>query len=149
MDPYVAVILVVVIVLVLGVLIWIGVSGFMVRVQTFENSLSPAQEVPPTTSGGSGMILGRLQSGLFTFTITASFPSTDTVESVGIYQGFTGTTGPILLSVSGPTSPPYQWSGQLALSSELSQQLLQGGLYVNILTRQYPNGAIRAQITPS
>lgn len=142
MDPYISVIIVVLLALVIGVFVWFVVLGFQVRSQTFSGTFSASQV--PSDSPGSGTLSGTLTPGIFRYDIRVSLPSTDTVTQVGIYQN-----GTPLLLIIGPTSPPYEWAGEWDLSTTQSQALLNGNLYVLVSTRKYPNGALRAAILPS
>jgi hypothetical protein len=116
------------------------------QVVRFAATLSGAQEVPPTSSKGTGML-------------SASYDETTKKLSWTItYSGLTGT--PVAAHFHGPAQPgenapievpaphaeknPIQ--GSAVLTSKEASDILGGKMYFNIHTKAHPAGEIRGQV---
>ena len=108
--------------------------------------LNGAQEVPPTSSTGTGVFNGTLN------------PSTGALSYTLTYINLTGPVtaahlhGPAVAGQNAPVIVPFQAgpspiSGTTTLTGGMTQDLLAGRVYANIHTAQNPNGEIRGQIT--
>jgi hypothetical protein len=91
-------------------------------------TLGGAYEVPPTQSRGSGYFEAVYR------------PSTKVLEYRLILSGL---SAPINIPIYDYTI----WDG-VTLTEEQAAQVLAGQWYVNVMTRQYPDGEIRGQILP-
>lgn len=111
-------------------------------------TLSGAQEVPPTTTSGTG-------------SVTATFDkSTSKLSYEVVYSGLTGPAraghfhGPAAMGqnagiASGFADANSPIRGEVTLTAAQAADLLAGRWYVNIHTQRYPGGEIRAQVTPA
>jgi hypothetical protein len=124
-------------------------AGGNANQQTFHATLSPAQEVPPTASAGTGSATVTLDMG----TKVANWSVT--------YSGLTGPAG--AAHIHGPAAPganagvvanigangvasPIQ--GSTTLTDAQIADLVAGKDYINIHTAANKGGEIRGQIVP-
>jgi hypothetical protein len=129
---------------------------------TFAVNLLSSNEVPPTSSTGSG-------TGTFTFdtvaqdiTFTINYSGLTSNAMMGhIHAGAVGVNGPIILPFSpGPTGTSGTLAGMLTAANLINQATsgistftdiynaaLAGDLYTNIHTANFPAGEIRGQLT--
>lgn len=113
--------------------------------QTFKATLNGTSEVPPNQTKGTGEI-------------TATYdPATRMLTWKGNYSGLTGPVtaahfhGPaepgqnagVLIPVPATTSP---FEGSAPLDDAKAADLTAGKLYLNIHTREHPQGEIRGQV---
>lgn len=111
-------------------------------------TLSGAQEVPPTTTAGTG-------------TVTATFDkATNKLSYEVVYSGLTGPAraghfhGPAAMGqntgvASGFADVSSPIRGEVTLTAAQAADLLAGRWYVNVHTQRYPGGEIRAQVVPA
>jgi hypothetical protein len=130
-------------------LVSLGLAGCaMMRshTETYEASLSAAQEVPPTASAGSGQaeVQYNRDNGMLSWRVT--------------YTGLTGTAtaghihGPaapganagVLVPFTNVASAPI--TGEKQITPQQAAQLESGQWYVNLHTARYPGGEIRGQL---
>ena len=104
--------------------------------------LSGAKEVPRGAPTGKGAA---------DFTITGSKVCWDfTISGIGkplaahIHRGRAGTAGPIVV----PLGAAYRQQGCTTAPASVAKAITANpsGFYVNVHTKQFPNGAIRAQL---
>ena len=123
--------------------------------QAFTASLSAAQEVPPTTSagtGGAGILLSADQT---TITVNLSFSGLSGAPTAAQLQNApAGQNGPVATDANGKnlafTGVPAAASGSIpqqsfTVNAAFVSQLQQGNIYTNIDTAADPNGEIRGQ----
>lgn len=128
-----------------------AVSVTVTNNPTFTLNLSPAQiyPLPASKASGSAMLTVNLVTGAVTGKVMLS-GITPTGARVG--EGFAGSTGTTLLTLAaGATVPTTEWdvpAGTL-LTADMVTALLQGKIYITILSAANPNGEIRGQILPS
>ena len=112
----------------------------------FATTLTPAAEVPPTTSKGSGAATVSLDTATHeitydvTFTGFASAPTAAHIHGPAAAGKNAGVVVPL---GNNPTSPIH---GTAKLTPEQEQQLTAGQYYVNVHTKDDPAGAIRGQL---
>jgi riboflavin synthase alpha subunit len=115
--------------------------------EVFNVQLTPAQEVPPTSSSASG--LGRLVLNPATRAFTASVTVTGmTTTAAHIHPGAVGVNGPVLVPLAESPAGSNVWvaaSGATLDEAQLAQ-LRAGELYFNAHSAAFPNGEIRGQI---
>jgi len=108
-------------------------------------TLSGDQEVPPVRTAGSASGSFRLaENGTLTGSVTVKgFEST----AAHIHLGKKGRNGPVIVPLvrSGDT---YSVPDVHKLSTEQAKAFREGGLYVNVHSRKYRGGEVRAQIEP-
>lgn len=117
----------------------------------FTVPLAGANEVPAVASPGSGAVAltyDRATSEV-TWTVTTSGLSSDTTMA-----HFHGPAEPgknagvvIWMSTKGE-APPNPITGKAILTPEQAAQFTAGEWYMNVHTKDHPNGEIRGQVTP-
>lgn len=124
-----------------------GTESPMAGKTTLKATLSGAQEVPATTSQGTG-------TGTFNYD-----PATKLLQYSVNYSGLTGPAtvahihGPAAVGVVAAPMVPFQnvatspITGSATLNDQQAQALLSGQTYVNVHTAANPGGEIRGQIT--
>jgi hypothetical protein len=127
-----------------------AVSVMVVNNPTFTLNLSPAQIYPLPASKASGN--ATLTVNLVTGAMSGNVMLTGiTPTGARIGEGFAGSTGTTLVTLAANATAPTKWdvpSGSL-LTADMVTALLQGKLYVTVLSAANPNGEIRGQILPS
>lgn len=116
------------------------------NVETFEATLSASQEVPPTSSAGTGQAEVRLDK------------ATSTLSWKVTYTGLTGPAvaahihGPAAAGVNANVSVPFSnvgtspITGQATVTPAQVAQLEAGQMYVNVHTAANKGGEIRGQL---
>lgn len=132
----------------------------------FTSNLDGAQEVPPVATTATGFATGELGGGpgafVFTYEITYSGLGSVIAPIAGtgghIHLGALGTNGPIVhvldqiaFNYTGTTTGTIlgEWrfdDPSLGLTDSLAQSLLDGDLYINLHTQNFPAGEIRGQL---
>lgn len=115
----------------------------------FEAALTGANEVPPVTTGASG--LGTLSYNFDTKELQYAIQVADitSITAAHIHSGTVGVNGPVLFGLYGGTGsfdPTHPISGTVTLNAEQQAQLMNGALYINVHTTANPSGEIRGQI---
>lgn len=114
----------------------------------FSGTLSGANEVPAVTSDGSGNVMGVYddEKNILKLTINYSGIHTDSITMWHVHKGAAGVSGAPLSNLTYPkmTASPFTWSD--TLSAENEADLKNNALYVNIHTKKYPAGELRAQL---
>ena len=106
-------------------------------------TLSPAEEVPPAASSGSGSGSIRVaEDG----SVSGSVSTTGVQGTMAhIHQGAKGMNGPVIvpLTKSGDT---YTVPANAKLNASQMQALKAGNLYVNVHSDKYKGGEVRGQL---
>jgi CHRD domain len=114
--------------------------------------LSGAEQVPPVQTPGSGTanLTYDPDTRVVTWNITFSgLPSDATMAHIH-GPGPMGKNAPVLiwLSKRGSSSATSPMTGQATLSPEQAREFLSGNTYVNVHTKDHPDGELRGQIMP-
>ena len=116
--------------------------------QTFSASLRGANEVPPGDLDGSGSASVSVSSALNQIcydmhVFHISLPAT----AAYIQQGSSGVNGPIVATLAAPNASGDS-SGCVGLATGVAAAILANpsGYYVNVLTSEFTNGALRGQL---
>ena len=115
--------------------------------EVYVSQLSPAQEVPPPTSGASGV--GRLTVDPATGRISGTLTVTGMTASVAhIHSGAVGVNGPIVFPLTETSAGSGTWltAADATMSPAQLEQLRAGGFYFNAHSTTFPAGEIRGQI---
>ncbi len=129
----------------------------------FKARLSGAESVPPVMTKASGTAQLQIAKGSDTLTYKLTVTDIPNVTAAHIHFGKKGQNGPpVAFLFSGPAKEgPF--SGMLAAGvitakdlfgplkgkglSDLIKQIRSGDMYINVHTKDHPDGEIRGQIT--
>ena len=113
----------------------------------FSATLNTASEVPPKTSGGTGDMLGTLNTATKDFNYTVTFAGLTGPATAAHFHGpaAAGANAGVVLPLGNtPTSPIH---GNQTLTDAQIKDLEAGKWYVNVHTAANPGGEIRGQVT--
>lgn len=117
---------------------------------SFTANLSGSQEVPPTSSSGSGTAQGQVDTDTNQLSWTVQYsgltgPATEAHFHGPAQPGQNAAVQVNIGAISGLSSP---MTGSTTITAQQESQLLSGLWYINVHTAQYPNGEIRGQVVP-
>jgi len=113
----------------------------------YHATLAASSEVPPSTSTGSGEANASLDSATHELTYDVTFKGfTSAVTAAHIHgPAAAGKNAGVVMPLgTAPTSPIH---GSAKLTEAQEKELAAGEYYVNVHTKNNPNGAIRGQLT--
>lgn len=110
-------------------------------------TLSGAQEVPPVSTPATGTVEASFDRQTSKLTYRVVYQNLTGVATAGHFHGPApaGQNAGVVLGFQNAGSPIQ---GEATLTPAQAADLLAGRWYVNIHTRQFPGGEIRAQVTP-
>ncbi|HEX3990572.1 MAG TPA: CHRD domain-containing protein [Acetobacteraceae bacterium] len=114
--------------------------------EKFSATLTPAAEVPPTKSTGSGMATVSLDTTTHEITYNVTFSGFSSAVAAAHIHGpaAAGKNAGVVVPLGNkPTSPIH---GTAKLTAEQQKELVAGQYYVNVHTKNNPGGAIRGQL---
>lgn len=127
----------------LGPVLAVAQVGNTVQLQA---SLAGSNEVPPTSSAGTGTLTGNFNKDTKVLSYTVSYSGMSGPVKAGHFHGpaASGANAAVVLPfVDGLDSPI---KGTSALNATQAADLLAGKWYVNLHTAANPNGEIRGQV---
>lgn len=110
------------------------------------NALTPAQEVPPNGSSGSGVIVATLDKEKLLLTWTITYSGMSGPVTAGHFHGpaGVGANAGVVLPFTSTLDSPIE--GSATLTGAQLADLLAGKWYVNLHTAGNPGGEIRGQL---
>jgi hypothetical protein len=121
------------------------------QIRYLKGTLSAAQEVPPTISGGGGVVIVKYNMATRVLEHYGNYRGlTDTITNQHIHTAPPGVAGPVtfqLTSSGGTVGTLTLPTGSQVLTPAQEADLLAGNMYTNVHTRTYPGGELRAQLT--
>lgn len=110
-------------------------------------TLSAAQEVPSTTSTGSGSVDAHLNPSNNELRWTVTYTGLTGPVTAAHFHGpaMTGQNAGVAVPITGVLTNPIK--GVVTLTSAQAEELLADRWYVNLHTAANPNGEVRAQVT--
>lgn len=117
-------------------------------VSDLKTDLSGKSEVPPTTSGGKGMLDANLdmQTHVLNYTVTYSDMSGPLTAAHFHGPATAAENAGVAVPIAGDLASPI--SGVATLTAPQAAELMAGKWYVNLHTAANPDGEIRGQVTP-
>jgi hypothetical protein len=112
-------------------------------VYNYDVTLNGANEVPANTSAATGKLLGTYTKSTRELSFTLSYNGI-TPTDWHIHKGSPGVSGPVQIGLNPVVASPLQKT--ITLTPEQETDLLNGNLYVNIHSVEFPAGEIRAQL---
>ena len=115
---------------------------------TFSGQLSGSSETPPNTSGGTGTVEASLNKASAELKWKIVYSGLSGPAGAGHFHGpaLPGQNAGVALGFKGGVDSPI--SGEATLTPEQIKDLLDGKWYVNLHTKAFPGGEIRAQLKP-
>lgn len=104
--------------------------------------------VPPVgDADGSGTVLIQLTQGWKQLCFTLTVSGLDQVTALHLHTGREGTTGPVLATLLVPGDGTA--SGCVAVDDRGAKKISKapGNYYVDVHTAEFPDGALRGQLT--
>ncbi|HZV69945.1 MAG TPA: CHRD domain-containing protein [Saprospiraceae bacterium] len=113
---------------------------------TFDASFDGAQENPSVDTRGKALAIATVRPDLSEVEYFVVFDSLSGPPSAAhFHTGNVGANGGVVINMSGDISG-NTISGSQPLTLDLVNQMLEGGLYMNIHTAAHPGGEIRGQV---
>ena len=134
----------------------------------FKADLTGYNEVPAVVTTASGQVTVAVSSDQTELNVTLNFSKLlGVAQSASLYLGSSATTGGVVATLCGGTTPacPTAADGMVTVTLSASdvlavaaqglaagdpasviQALANGALYVNVVTTKFPNGEIRGQL---
>jgi hypothetical protein len=109
-----------------------------------KQALSGANEVPPNTSAATGSGTIKINGDLsVTGNITASGM---TATAAHIHEAAPGKNGPVIVPFTKSADNTFGPAAGAKLTDAQYQSYLAGNLYINVHSKEFPGGEIRAQL---
>ncbi len=114
----------------------------------FTGQLAGASETPPNNSAGTGTVEASLNKASAELKWKVVYSGLSGPAGAGHFHGpaAPGQNAGVALGFKGSVESPI--TGEATLTPEQMKDLLDGKWYVNLHTKAYPGGEIRAQLTP-
>lgn len=116
--------------------------------EIYQATLSGAQEVPPNTSGATGVAEVQLDRPTNTIHWKVTYTGLSGPATGAHIHGPAGPgqNAPVLVPFSNVATPPIE--GQAPLTPTQVAELAGGKMYANVHTAAFPGGEIRGQLQP-
>ena len=117
----------------------------------FIANLNGSNEVPATSSSATGSLIAILSKGQKSLTFSLQTQGLQNIIAAHFHHARQGVTGPVVKTINinhqtGTASGVWTSTDAQPLTPELVQALLNGDIYVNVHTLQFPGGEIRGQL---
>ena len=137
---------------VLAGLLWLALlSVALAAPVSFSVPLTGKEQVPPVNTAGSGTAALTYDPASRVLTWSVTFKGLSGPATMAHFHGPApaGKDAPPVIWIGEKGKPvPSPAKGQATLTQAQARQFTAGEWYVNVHTRQYPNGEIRGQIVP-
>lgn len=118
----------------------------LAETSTFKADLKGAQEVPPTTSSGTGSVEATYDSASKKLTWKGTVSGLSGPATAAHFHGPAGPGQNAGVLVPVPDVKSGQFEGSATLNENQSKALLAGQTYFNIHTAANPSGELRGQV---
>lgn len=119
---------------------------------SFEVPLTGAQQVPPVQTAGSGSAALTYDSSTRVVTWNISFSGLPSQATMAHFHGPAATgknaSPKVWISQKGNMEVTSPMTGQATLSPDEAKMFEAGDMYINVHTKDHPNGEIRGQVVP-
>jgi len=115
----------------------------------FHATMDGKSEVPPTTSAGSGDMLGTLDTSSKQLAYTITFMGLSGPATAAHFHGPAAPGANAGVAVAIGTNPTSPMSGSVTLTDAQMADLQAGKWYVNVHTAANKGGEIRGQVMPT
>jgi hypothetical protein len=114
----------------------------------YKAALTAGDEVPATTSKGTGTLAATYDSSTKLLTWKGAYAGLSGAATAAHFHGpaAIGKSAPVEVPLTTITSP---FEGKATLTDAQAKDLIAGMLYVNVYTAANPNGEIRGQVVPA
>ncbi len=123
-----------------------GMMHMADKTQVFEASLTPSQEVPPSSSTGSGAAEVRFDQATNKLTWKVTYSGLTGPAAAGHIHGpaAMGANAGVVIPFTGIMAQPVM--GEMTITPAQYADLAAGLYYVNIHSAKFPGGEIRGQL---
>ncbi len=116
-------------------------------VRYLAGNLSGSQETPPNKSAARGTVIVSYNTETKFLQLAGDYQNlSDTVTGSHIHRGAPGVAGPIIITLTNSRDSTGTITVSTTLPDSLEADLLAGNMYVNVHSKTFPNGEIRAQL---
>lgn len=116
--------------------------------RTLKANLTGAAEVPgPGDTDGSGKFSVTLSAGKNQICYELRVSNIGTATAAHIHTGEAGVAGPVLVTLTAPSNGSAKDCATLEREKILDMIKNPGGYYVNVHNTDFPDGAVRGQLT--
>lgn len=113
-----------------------------------KGGLEASQETQPVTSTGSGVVIVKYNADVNELRLYGDYAGlTSPVNGSHIHIGGPGETGPVEIPLQNTGGSTGSLSVVATLTDVQETALLEGRMYANVHTENYPGGELRAQLT--
>jgi hypothetical protein len=114
---------------------------------TYHATLSGAAEVPPNKTAGTGTVTATIDTDVKMLSYTVQYAGLSGPVTAGHFHGPAGVgkNAGILIPIMAPLASPI--NGMAKLSDAEIADFRAGNVYVNIHTKEHPDGEIRGQLS--
>lgn len=118
-------------------------------VRYLAGNFSGTQEIPATTSAGRGTVIVSYNTETNILALVGNYQNlSDTVTSAALYYDAFGNVGDsLVLPLTTTRDSSGVITGSIVLPDVYEDKLLNGDMYVNVVSKAFPNGEIRAGLT--
>jgi hypothetical protein len=131
-----------------GAVIWAVMAAAPVAAETlmYKIALSPANEVPPLSTGATGSADVTYDTATRVVTWNVTHSGLSGAPTAAHFHGPSSAlaNAPVIVVFSGSLSSPFK--GMATLTPDQATQFLAGTWYINIHTQAYPGGELRGQV---
>ena len=115
----------------------------------YHATLTGKQEVPPTTTNGSGDVLATLDTSKKTLSYTMTYMGLTGPATAAHFHGPAAAGANAGVQVPIGSNPPSPSTGTVTLTDAQMKDLEAGKWYANVHTKANPGGEIRGQMVRS
>lgn len=132
---------------------WVGWSAAAMAAvpENFTVPLTGGQEVPSVTTSGTGNATLTYDPGTRVVKWNVTYSNLSSAATMAHFHGpaEAGKNAAVVVWLSKQgTEPSSPITGQVTLTPEQAKQFIAGEWYVNVHSKDHPNGEIRGQVNP-
>lgn len=129
-----------------ALMVLLGSAAAQAETIKFMTTLKGADETPPNTTAGTGVVMAQLDTATKAFTYKVTYSGLTGAATMAHFHGPApaGKAAPVVVNFPPPVASPIH--GSAVLTQGQIDQLMNGLWYVNVHTALHPPGEIRGQV---